>query len=358
MNPEKKLFIIKDGLHEILGEEQLLKTLEEKNLKIYWGTATTGKPHIGYFVPITKIADFLSVDSEVIILLADIHAFLDSEKSCWNLLEYRTSYYKKIITEMFLSVGVSINKIKFVRGSDFQKSMEYTQELYRFTSKTSINEAKKAGTETVKQDENPKMCSLIYPVMQALDEVFLDVDVQFGGVDQRKIFVYAEKILPMFGYKKRVHLMNPLVPGMQGDKMSSSSPNSKIDLLDTEAIVNSKIKKAFCKEGEVENNGLLFFAKSVLFPVQKHKKTKNFVIERDEKYGGSFTLNSYIELEKMFVEKKIHPKDLKIFVAKEINNLLSPIRKSFDSKEAKELLEKAYPIDINSLSIKKSQKHF
>ena len=33
------------------------KTLAERDLKIYWGTATTGKPHIGYFVPMTKIAD-------------------------------------------------------------------------------------------------------------------------------------------------------------------------------------------------------------------------------------------------------------------------------------------------------------
>ena len=30
--------------------------------------------------------------------------------------------------------------------------------------------------------------------MQALDEEYLKVDAQFGGVDQRKIFMYAEKV--------------------------------------------------------------------------------------------------------------------------------------------------------------------
>jgi len=32
--------------------------------------------------------------------------------------------------------------------------------------------------------------------LQALDEEYLKVDAQFGGVDQRKIFTFAEKVLP------------------------------------------------------------------------------------------------------------------------------------------------------------------
>ena len=31
--------------------------------------------------------------------------------------------------------------------------------------------------------------------LQALDEEYLKVDAQFGGVDQRKIFTFAEKVL-------------------------------------------------------------------------------------------------------------------------------------------------------------------
>lgn len=46
--------------------------------------------------------------------------------------------------------------------------------------------------------------------LQALDEEYLKVDAQFGGVDQRKIFTYADKYLPQLGYSKRAHLMNPM----------------------------------------------------------------------------------------------------------------------------------------------------
>lgn len=34
-------------------------------MKVYWGTATTGKPHVAYFVPMSKIADFLKAGCEV-----------------------------------------------------------------------------------------------------------------------------------------------------------------------------------------------------------------------------------------------------------------------------------------------------
>lgn len=46
--------------------------------------------------------------------------------------------------------------------------------------------------------------------LQALDEEYLKVDAQFGGIDQRKIFTFAEKYLPQLGYEKRSHLMNPM----------------------------------------------------------------------------------------------------------------------------------------------------
>lgn len=49
--------------------EKLKSIISERPLKLYWGTATTGKPHIAYFVPMMKIADFLRAGCEVIFSL-------------------------------------------------------------------------------------------------------------------------------------------------------------------------------------------------------------------------------------------------------------------------------------------------
>lgn len=68
---DEKKSLINRNLQEVLNEEKLNKILVERDIKIYWGTATTGKPHIAYFVPMCKIADFLKAGCEVNLKLID-----------------------------------------------------------------------------------------------------------------------------------------------------------------------------------------------------------------------------------------------------------------------------------------------
>jgi len=203
------------------------------------------------------------------------------------------------------------------------------------------HDARKAGAEVVKQVQHPLLSGLLYPGLQALDEQYLGVDAQFGGVDQRKIFTYAEKYLPSLGYAKRAHLMNPMVPGLTGAKMSSSEADSKIDLLDSPGDIKKKLKKAFCEPGNITDNGVLSFCKFVIFPVAL--KGEKFTIERDEKNGGNASFEAYENLEQAFAKEEIHPGDLKAAVEKYLNRLLDPVRKTFESKELKKLAHDAYP---------------
>ena len=170
------------------------------------------------------------------------------------------------------------------------------------------HDARKAGAEVVKQVQHPLLSGLLYPGLQALDEQYLDCDAQFGGVDQRKIFTYAEKYLPALGYKKRAHLMNPMVPGLQGAKMSSSDLDSKIDLLDTPAALKKKLKKAFCEPGNIQDNGILSFCKYVIFPVVL--KNEKFLVERKPDNGGNAEFEHFEDLESAFAKEEVHPGDL------------------------------------------------
>ncbi len=61
-------------------------TEEKRDLKIYWGTATTGKPHIAYFVPMSKIADFLRAGCEVRISLHAVRMTALCVHRCTSLL--------------------------------------------------------------------------------------------------------------------------------------------------------------------------------------------------------------------------------------------------------------------------------
>jgi tyrosyl-tRNA synthetase len=341
---EEKMHLITRNLDEVMGAEtaqaSLRGILETRDLKLYWGTATTGKPHVGYFVPMSKIADFLRAGAQVKILFADLHAFLDNMKAPWELLELRTKYYEAVIKGMLESIGVPLSKLTFVRGTDFQLSKKYTLDMYKLTSVVTVRNAQKAGAEVVKQVESPPTAGLLYPLLQGLDEEYLGVDAQFGGVDQRKIFTFAETFLPKIGYKKRLHLMNPMVPGLTGSKMSSSEPSSKIDLLDTPKNVQKKINGAFCEEGKVENNGVLAFCKMVLFPLSP---SGSLTVERPEQYGGTVSFDNYLALEQAFVSLAVHPGDLKKAVATRLNELLEPIRQKFNDPLLQQLAKDAYP---------------
>lgn len=262
-------------------------------------------------------------------------------KAPWSLLEQRTKYYEAVIKAMLSSIGVPLEKLKFVQGTSYQLSKEYTLDMYKLASTVTQHDARKAGAEVVKQVEYPLLSGLLYPGLQVLDEEYLKVDAQFGGVDQRKIFTFAEKYLPQLGYAKRIHLMNPMVPGLAGGKMSSSEEDSKIDLLDSPANVKKKIKRAFCEPGNIQDNGLLSFVKHVLFSI--FKEGEGFEITRKPEFGGNLTFLKFDELEKSFAAEEIHPGDLKASVESYINKLLAPIIKAMDTPEYKVLIESAYP---------------
>ncbi|XP_045500852.1 tyrosine--tRNA ligase, cytoplasmic [Colias croceus] len=338
---EEKKHLITRNLQEVLGDEKLTEILKQRDLKIYWGTATTGRPHVAYFVPMSKIADFLKAGCEVTILFADLHAYLDNMKAPWELLNLRTQYYEAAIKAMLTSIGVPLEKLKFVKGTEYQLNKEYTLDVYRMSSVITEHDAKKAGAEVVKQVDHPLLSGLLYPGLQALDEEYLKVDAQFGGVDQRKIFTMSEKYLPQLGYAKRIHLMNPMVPGLTGGKMSASEEDSKIDLLDNPGNVKKKLKKAFCEPGNITDNGVLSFTKHVLFPLMKEGET--FDICRAPEHGGNIQYSKFEDLESDFAKQDIHPGDLKASVEQAINKLLAPIQETFKEPKLQELAKKAYP---------------
>ena len=338
MDIKKRLELIKRNTEEIVTLEELEELLKKKKKPVvYLGTAITGRPHIAYVLWIHKLADFLKAGFKVKLLLADLHGALDNTP--WDVLDARYNYYKKLMPLMFKSVGADVKNFEIVKGSDFQLKKEYISDVLKMSTFTTVRDCNKAASEVVKFGDNPKLSGLIYPIMQSLDEVYLKVDVQYGGLDQRKILMFARENLPKMGYERRVEIMTPMIPGLEGGKMSSSVESSKIDLLDDEKTVNEKIKRAYCKEGEVEGNGVLAFLENVVIVI-KQDSNKKFIVERDEKFGGNLEFERYEDLEKMYANKELHPLDLKNALAKEVNNLLSIIRKN--RKELEKLSKKAY----------------
>lgn len=103
---------------------------------------------------------------------------------------------------------------------------------------------------------------------------------------------------------------------------------------DSEEDVNKKLKAAYCKPCEIENNPPLDYCRHIIF-----ESFPTFVISRKEEHGGDLTYFKFDKLREDFKNDKVHPDDLKKSVAKYINDLIRPVRDHFtNNPEAKELL--------------------
>jgi tyrosyl-tRNA synthetase len=198
---------------------------------------------------------------------------------------------------------------------------------------------------------------ILYPCMQAADIFHLGAVVCQLGMDQRKVNMLAREIGPKLGWWKPVivshHMMRGLLPPKEGGyadatekaiemKMSKSKPDSAIFMTDSEDTIKSKMKKAYCPEGQIDDNPLMEYARYIIF-----EKFDTFTVKRPEKFGGDLTFKSYDELADAFSEKKLHPLDLKSAMAEYIDMLIKPVREHFEKDEtAKELLEKVMSFQV------------
>ncbi|OAP61214.1 hypothetical protein AYL99_03415 [Fonsecaea erecta] len=229
-----------------------------------WVTSPTGKPHIGYLIPLLKFADFLSAGAEIIVVLLDVYSFLDNVKYPMEQVIQRMHYYRFTVEAALEALGIPSTNIKFVTESSYQTNARFFFDQCRLCTLVPQQAVKDAWDRSY----NPDMLApMLCPGLQTLAEEHLDVDFQFGGTDQRGIFEFAERFLPQLGYRNRTHLMNPMLPNLFGDKMSSSHPpHTKIMFLDDVDTVNQKVRAGYFSSRERSKNGVLATLRDVLIP--------------------------------------------------------------------------------------------
>ncbi|PSP83567.1 tyrosine--tRNA ligase [Halobacteriales archaeon QS_6_64_34] len=340
MDTAERVDLVSRHTQEVVTEEELAELFEAGEPTAYIGYAPTGEMHIGHFTTMRKLADFLRAGIEVTVLIADLHAHLDDNKSPFDLLDARSAYYETAIEGMIDAAGADPDDVEFVRGTDFQLNEEYTLEMYRMAAETTISRTQRAASEVVRESESPNLGGLIYPLMQTLDVKALDADIAYGGVDQRGIYMLSREVLPDHGGDSPVCVFAPLLSGLSGGKMSASDAGSKVNLTDSPAAVEEKIGGAYCPAGEVEGNGVLEYLDHLVFPVLA-VDDEPFVVPRPEEYGGDLTYDSYDEVEADFVSGELHPADLKPAVAGAISSVIDPVRTRLNDEP--ELLAEAYP---------------
>lgn len=311
---------------EVVTPSEIEEILSQKpKFNFYYGTAPTGPFHFAYLIPLNKVIQLTQAGGKGVILLADYHAHLDDRKTPFEVMELRSQYYDACTRAV---LGEHAKKLKFVRGSSYQHRRDYVEDVYKLSARITTTRATRAASEVVRMRDEPKISSLLYPILQILDVEYLHADITVGGTDQRKIYMLGREVLPELGYAKGAYIFTPLLPSLKGGgaKMSSSDPLSHIRVTDSVEDINSKIEKAYCPPGVLDQNPITSTVRYILLP-----RYARFLISRKEKFGGDIVFESADEFEKAYVDQKIHPQDLKAAVAEKLAELLAPARAFFDT---------------------------
>ncbi|KAL2105776.1 hypothetical protein VUR80DRAFT_7779 [Thermomyces stellatus] len=117
------------GRLELMDPERVLAKLRTgEEVKGSWLTAPTGKPHIGYLVPLIKIAECIAAGIPVRILVVDSYAYLINHDVSMEVVEYRTQYYTFLLAAVLRALSVAAPDIDIRHESAYSMSAEFTKD--------------------------------------------------------------------------------------------------------------------------------------------------------------------------------------------------------------------------------------
>jgi tyrosyl-tRNA synthetase len=337
MDEEERLRLIEKDVSEVITEEELRRVLaEKKRPKAYIGFEPSGMMHVGQVINVLKVIEMMKAGVDFTIFLADWHAKIN-DKLDGDIEKIRVC--GDYMRHCFLGFGVDPDKTKFLYANDIVNRSEYWEKFIHISKASSLSRIKRSMTIMGRDEEDAEtdFSKLVYPPMQVADIFELDVDIAYGGMDQRHAHMLARDAAEKLHWKKPIAIHSWLLPSLTGSgrmdsaqkKMSKSDPKTSILVTDDLAAIKEKVSKAFCPAKEAEDNPVLAISERIIFPAKG-----SFSLTREEKFGGNLQFASYSELRDAYSAGKIHPDDLKKSSAAELAGVLAPVRKHFESNPA------------------------
>lgn len=296
------------GVEEIIGRKELQEKLSSgKKLRVKLGIdPTSPNLHLGRSVPLLKLRDFQELGHQVVFIVGDFTGVIgdtsdkDSERPMLlqEQVKENLKNYKKQAAKI-----IDIDKAEIEFNSKWLSKLDYNDvgehanqfSLAEFIARDNIRRRLDAGTRI-------SLREVLYPLMQGYDSVAVKADVELGGTDQRFNMLAGRKLQEYFKQELQAIMMNPLIEGLDGRKMSSSWGNT-VNFSDMPTDMFGKIMSV--------GDDLLI------------------------KYFKCFTRVPLAEIEKMEKEMKAgkNPRDIKIDLAHEVVKMYHNEKEADKAKE-------------------------
>ena len=220
---------------ETVGVDHLVKCLTDGTsmggdgiIRCYVGFEPSGKAHIGWKVLALQLRRMLDSGTNVMIFLADWHAWVN-DKFNGNMEHIQTT--ARYMEDTFRALlnhpeeGDGAGQLRFVWASTIMDSGEYWARVLRCSKGATLAMVRKTftimGRDEASSDHD--LSKFYYPAMQAADIFEMNIDIAIGGMDQRKAHMFMRDMASKWKWQKPTCLHTPIISSLKatGVRMES-----------------------------------------------------------------------------------------------------------------------------------------
>ena len=330
MDPKNQIEIIKQGVDEIIGENDLIEKLKQgKKLTVKVGFDPTAPDlHLGHTVILRKMRQFQDLGHKVIFLIGDFTGKIGDpsgkNKTRPPLTDKEIKENANTYAEQVFNV---LDKDKTVVDFNSRWGDQMTAaDMIKLSAQSTVARMIERDdfSKRYKNNQPISIHEFLYPLMQGQDSVELEADVELGGTDQKFNLLVGRDLQKNQGMSPQTIITLPLLEGLDGIKKMSKSENNYI--------------------GITEDADQIF------------GKTMSIPDEIMFKWFDLLSLQSTDEIEKIkkSVDEGGNPRDAKIILALELTKRFTSEKEAETAKENffKKFAKNELPSDIEEKTVK------
>ena len=343
---QRRLSLMVGQVDETVGIDHLVTCLAENTsmagdgvIRCYVGFEPSGKAHIGWKVLSLQLRRMLDADANVLIFLADWHAWVnDKFNGVMEDIQTTATYMEETFRALLdhPEEGEGPGQLRFVWASQVMNSGDYWARVLRCSKGATLPKVRKTftimGRDEASSDHD--LSKFFYPAMQASDIFEMNIDVAIGGMDQRKAHMFMRDVASRWNWRKPTCLHTPILSSLKATgvrmesfdhKMSKSDPSGAILLHDAEKSIRKKMQKHAYLDPEDPHSPVYELAEHVVLP-----EWGEIVVTPNPKFGQPSTWTDLSLFKAAVADGTLHPLDAKIGVAIGVSKGLQRVLNHFE----------------------------
>ena len=247
INPDEQLKIFKEGLVDLISEEELRQKLNEKrSLRIKYGAdPSTADLHLGHTVPLRKLRQLQDLGHQIVFIIGDFTARI-GDPSQRN--EIRPMLSPQQVKQNAKTYEAQVFKILDRRKTEVRYNSEWLdkmkpQDFLHLTSQYTVARLLERDDFQKRYTSNQPIALIefLYPLLQGYDSVIVKSDLELGGTDQKFNLLVGRELQKVWNQKPQVVMTLPLLEGTDGVKKMSKSFANAINVHDSPKEIFGKV---------------------------------------------------------------------------------------------------------------------